>query len=166
MRPGRRLVTPDVFDPGTAELTFAISTNDYMQHAVLVPFIEVLRREAAKIRLAIKPLIIAGLVDALARGDADLAVTIPEFAMSNLPSRLLYRERYVAAVRPEHPLAKSPQHLARNLLFLTITSWSRRLADRLKVRRMRHSLGAGGDAPCATPFQASCSSPSCSRSTI
>jgi hypothetical protein len=27
--------------------------------------------------------------------------------MSNLPSRLLYRERYVAAVRPEHPLAKS-----------------------------------------------------------
>jgi len=33
-------------------------------------------------------------------------VTIPEFAMSNLPSRLLYRERYVAAVRPEHPLAK------------------------------------------------------------
>jgi len=104
---GRRLVTPDVFDPATVELTFAISTNDYMQHAVLVPFIEVLRREAAKIRLAIKPLIIAGLVDALARGDADLAVTIPEFAMSNLPSRLLYRERYVAAVRPEHPLAKS-----------------------------------------------------------
>ena len=104
---GRRLVTPDVFDPATAELTFAISTNDYMQHAVLVPFIEVLRREAAKIRLAIKPLIIAGLVDALARGDADLAVTIPEFAMSNLPSRLLYRERYVAAVRPEHPLAKN-----------------------------------------------------------
>ena len=48
-----------------------------------------------------------GLVDALARGDADLAVTIPEFAMSDLPSRLLYRERYVAAVRPEHPLAKS-----------------------------------------------------------
>src|SRR5215469_10186122 len=27
--------------------------------------------------------------------------------MSNLPSRLLYREHYVAAVRPEHPLAKS-----------------------------------------------------------
>jgi hypothetical protein len=30
-------VTPDVFDPATAELTFAISTNDYMKHAVLVP---------------------------------------------------------------------------------------------------------------------------------
>jgi len=34
-------------------------------------------------------------------------VTIPEFAMSDLPSRLLYGERYVAAVRPEHPLSKS-----------------------------------------------------------
>ena len=30
-------VTPDVFDPATAELTFAISTNDYMKHVVLVP---------------------------------------------------------------------------------------------------------------------------------
>jgi DNA-binding transcriptional LysR family regulator len=103
---GRRLVTPDVFNPATAEITCAISTNDYMQHALLVPFIRVLRREAAKIRLAIKPPIIAGLADALARGDADLSVTIPEFAMSNLPSRRLYREHYVAAVRPEHPLAK------------------------------------------------------------
>src|SRR5215475_9937521 len=31
---GRRLVAPDVFDPATAEITFAISTNDYMQHAL------------------------------------------------------------------------------------------------------------------------------------
>jgi len=104
---GRRLIGQDVFDPATAELTFAISTNDYMQHALVVPFIEVLRGEAAKIRLAIKPPIIAGLADALARGDVDLAVTIPEFVMSDLPSRLLYREHYVAAVRLEHPLAKS-----------------------------------------------------------
>jgi len=103
---GRRLIARETFDPTRAELTFAISTNDYMQHALLVPFIDVLRREAAKIRLAIKPPIVAGLADALARGDIDLAVTIPEFAMSDLPSRLLYREHYVAAIRPEHPLAK------------------------------------------------------------
>src|SRR5499433_684246 len=32
-----RLVTRDVFDPANAEVTFTISTNDYMQHAVLVP---------------------------------------------------------------------------------------------------------------------------------
>jgi DNA-binding transcriptional LysR family regulator len=103
---GQRLVAPDAFDPTNAEVTFAISSNDYMQHALLAPFMQVLRREARQIRLAITPPIIKGLSDALACGQIDLAVTIPEFAMSDLPSRLLYRERYVVAVRAQHPLAR------------------------------------------------------------
>ena len=49
---------------------------------------------------------VIALGEALARGRIDLAITIPEFAMSDLPSRLLYRERYVVAVRPQHPLAR------------------------------------------------------------
>jgi DNA-binding transcriptional LysR family regulator len=102
----RRLVARDVFDPASAEATFTISSNDYMQQALLLPFVRVLRSEARQIRLAIAPPIIEGLSDALARGQIDLAVTIPEFAMSDLPSRLLYRERYVVAVRPQHPLAR------------------------------------------------------------
>lgn len=102
----RRLVAREVFDPSRAEMTFTISSNDYMQHALLVPFVKVLRSEATGIRLAISPPIIEGVGDALARGQIDLAVTIPEFAMSDLPSRLLYRERYVVAVRPQHPLAR------------------------------------------------------------
>ena len=77
-----------------------------MQQALLVPFVKVLRSEARQVRLAIVPPIIEGLGDALARGRIDLAVTIPEFAMSDLPSRLLYREHYVVAVRPQHPLAR------------------------------------------------------------
>jgi DNA-binding transcriptional LysR family regulator len=102
----QRLVAHDVFDPAMVEATFTISSNDYMQHALLVPFVKVLRSEARHIQLAIAPPIIEGLSDALARGQIDLAVTIPEFAMSDLPSRLLYRERYVVAVRPQHPLAR------------------------------------------------------------
>jgi DNA-binding transcriptional LysR family regulator len=101
----QRLVVRDVFDPASAEMIFNISSNDYMQHALLVPFVKVLRREAKQIQLAIAPPIIEGLSEALARGQIDLAVTIPEFAMSDLPSRLLYRERYVVAVRRQHPLA-------------------------------------------------------------
>jgi DNA-binding transcriptional LysR family regulator len=103
---GQRLIAPGVFDPANAETTFAISSNDYMQHALLVPFVKVLRSEARHIRLAIRPPIIEGLGDALAHGQIDLAVTIPEFAMSDLPSRLLYHERYVVAVRAQHPLAR------------------------------------------------------------
>src|SRR5262245_48845130 len=102
----QRLVARGAFDPAKAEMTFTISSNDYMQHAFLVPFVKVLRSEARQIRLAIAPPIIEGLSEALARGQIDLAITIPEFAMSDLPSRLLYRERYVVAVRPQHPPAR------------------------------------------------------------
>jgi DNA-binding transcriptional LysR family regulator len=102
----QRLIAREAFDPARADITFTVSANDYMQHALLVPFIQALRREARSIRLAITPPIVEGLADALAREQIDLAVTIPEFAMSDLPSRLLYRERYVVAVRRQHPLAR------------------------------------------------------------
>jgi DNA-binding transcriptional LysR family regulator len=102
----RRLVAREAFEPASAEMTYSVSTNDYMQHALLVPFVKLLRREASRIRLAVAPAIIEGLGDALARGRIDLALTIPEFAMSDLPSQFLYRERYVVAVRPQHPLAR------------------------------------------------------------
>jgi DNA-binding transcriptional LysR family regulator len=101
----RRLIVRDLFDPSTSEMTFTISSNDYMQHALLVPFIKALRSEARQVQVAIVPPMTEGLKDALTRGQLDLAVTIPEFAMSDLRSRLLYRERYVAVVRCEHPLA-------------------------------------------------------------
>jgi DNA-binding transcriptional LysR family regulator len=103
---GERLVAPREFDPANAELTFSISSNDYMQHALLVPFVKVLRTDAPMIRLAVTPPLIEGLGDALAHGQIDLAITIPEFAMSDLPSRLLYRERYLVVVRAQHPLAR------------------------------------------------------------
>jgi DNA-binding transcriptional LysR family regulator len=102
----QRLVARKEFDPAEAEATFTIASNDYMQITLLVPFVKVLRSEAKQIKLGIVPPIIEGVGDALARGQIDLAVTIPEFAMSDLPSRLLYRERYVVVVRPQHPLAR------------------------------------------------------------
>ena len=98
------LVTPDEFDPGSAEMKISISANDYMQHALIVPFIESLRKQAPGIRLAIMPAYIAGLSEKLARGAVDLAVTIPEFADTGLPRSLLYTERYVCVARQDHPL--------------------------------------------------------------
>jgi DNA-binding transcriptional LysR family regulator len=103
---GRRLVAREAFDPATAEATFTVASNDYMQQVLLAPLLGALRREAPRVRLAVAPPIVEGLGAALARGQIDLAVTIPEFAMSDLPSRRLYREEYVLAVRPQHPLAR------------------------------------------------------------
>jgi DNA-binding transcriptional LysR family regulator len=102
----RHLVAREVFDAARAEMTFTISGNDYMQQALMIPFLRVLKNEAPALRLAITPPVVAGLGDALARGQIDLVVTIPEFAMPDLPSRLLYRDRYVVAVRRKHPLAR------------------------------------------------------------
>jgi DNA-binding transcriptional LysR family regulator len=98
------LVTPEDFDPASADTTISISANDYMQHSLVVPLIRNLRKTAPGIRLAILPADIAGLADKMARGTIDLAVTIPEFASPNLPRSLLYTERYVCAARKGHPL--------------------------------------------------------------
>lgn len=98
------LVRPDEFDPGSAEMTISISANDYMQHALIVPFIESLRKQAPGIRLALMPAYIAGLAEKLARGTVDLAGTIPEFADPSLRRSLLYTERYVCVARRGHPL--------------------------------------------------------------
>ena len=35
----QRLVARGLFDPASAEATFSISSNDYIQHALLVPFV-------------------------------------------------------------------------------------------------------------------------------
>lgn len=105
----RRLMTREAFDPATTEATFTVSANDYMQFALLIPFLRALRADAPRLHVAIIPPLLEPLGETLARGKVDLAVTIPEFAMPDLRSRLLYREEYVVIVRRQHPLATAPK---------------------------------------------------------
>jgi DNA-binding transcriptional LysR family regulator len=70
-------------------MTFSITVNDYMQYALVIPFIAALRRQAPRIKVAILPLIIAGLSTRLMHGEVDLAITIPQFSDPDLPSLLL-----------------------------------------------------------------------------
>lgn len=106
------LVAPRRFDPRTATLVFTIVALDYMQAAVIVPLIAALRRTAPGVRISVRPLPVADLSRQLARGEADIAITIPEFAAPDLISRRLYRERYVAVVRAGHPLRGTPSAAA------------------------------------------------------
>ena len=99
------LVANERFEPATAEFTASLTANDYIQSALIVPFIERLRREAPNARLAVRSAQLADVAAKLASGDLDLCVTTtPEIPSSDLPSRLLYEERYVCVVRSEHPL--------------------------------------------------------------
>src|SRR4029077_15280845 len=50
----QRLAAGAVLEPASAEVTFPISSNDYMQHALLVPFVKVLRSEARQIKLPLR----------------------------------------------------------------------------------------------------------------
>lgn len=98
------LITPESFDPTSAKTTFKLCGSDYMQDAVISPVIAELRKVAPKTRVSVFPRQASGLVDLLARGEIDLFFSSLEFAVPDLPSRLLYNDRYVCVARREHPL--------------------------------------------------------------
>jgi DNA-binding transcriptional LysR family regulator len=139
---GRRLIAREAFDPATAEVTFAVSANDTCSTRCWCHSSRNCSATRPRLRLA--------------QGALDLAVTIPQFAMSDLPSRLLYREHYVAAVRQGHPLARD-DFLGCDHVLVSPTG------DHSRARPTRSLPGSGGRAACAIPFQAFCSCPTSSR---
>jgi DNA-binding transcriptional LysR family regulator len=101
----RALVADERFEPATAELTASLSANDYIQSALIVPFIARLRHEAPQAQLAVRSPQFSDVAAMLADGDLDLCVTTtPELPEADLRSRVLYEERYVCVVRSGHPL--------------------------------------------------------------
>jgi len=103
----RAFVADERFTPSTAELTFTLSANDYIQSTLIVPFLERLRRPAPNVRVAVRSPQFADVTAMLANGELDLSITsTPEIPSVELPSRLLYQERYIGVVRREHPLRR------------------------------------------------------------
>ena len=98
------LITPDVFNPAAAETTIKLCGSDYLQHAVMPPLVEELRKLAPKMKVSISPRPAAGVSDLLARGEIDLCISVREVAVPDLPSRQLYRDRYICVARKKHPL--------------------------------------------------------------
>lgn len=113
LRETEALLAPVVFDPSQADMTVALSVNDYMLSAVLTPFIKELRQSAPGIRLALLPLEIDGLAARMAAGQVDLAVTTTAFAAPELRRLPLGRNRYIGVARPEHPIHERPVTLDR-----------------------------------------------------
>ncbi len=98
------LVRSEVFDPATAEGTIKLCASDYLQHAVIIPLIAALRRRAPRLKVLVAPRQVSGLADLMARGEIDLYVANREVADPDLPSLLLYRDRYICVARRRHPL--------------------------------------------------------------
>lgn len=99
------ILTPGTFDPQTCDQTVILSSNDYMQYTVLAPALLEMRQKAPRMKFSVRHAEIADIVPMMDRGAIDIAVTIPEFSDDRLRSQLLYTERYVVAMRRQHPLS-------------------------------------------------------------
>jgi DNA-binding transcriptional LysR family regulator len=100
----RLLVMEEAFDPAAAEGTIKLCGSDYLQHAVITPFIKELRQRAPRLRALVSPRPASGVANLMARGEIDLCFSLRELADPDLPSRLLYRDQYVCVARKQHPL--------------------------------------------------------------
>jgi DNA-binding transcriptional LysR family regulator len=99
------LVAGQTFEPSSARWTTAVAANDYIQSALIVPFLARLRAGAPHARVVVRPASTDRVADTLASGELDLNITgTTETPSYDLPSRLLYEERYVGVVRQDHPL--------------------------------------------------------------
>jgi len=88
------------FDPATGEITFAVAATDYMQVAVLLPFLVRLNAAAPKVRLMVRLLDIPNIGAELERGDVDIAFVQPFSAEGpGLRSVLILQERYLGIAR-------------------------------------------------------------------
>jgi DNA-binding transcriptional LysR family regulator len=94
-----------VFDPTTADGTIFVATGDYALSSIVSPLFQKFRALAPNVRLAMLPLNPATLSEQVPGGRVDLALTIPQFAPQNWFTRRLFEERYLGAVRADHPIA-------------------------------------------------------------
>lgn len=103
----RQLMAPTpTFEPASAELTLQIAATDYGHLTVSVPLIRKLQERAPGIRAVMKPIDLASLQDRLADGSVDFALWMGGLEYQNVDSCALFDEKYVCAMRVNHPKAK------------------------------------------------------------
>ena len=131
------LVAGPAFEPVSARWTTAIAANDYIQSALIVPFLTRLRAQRGRTRVAVRPAQTDRVAETLANGELDLNITgTTETPSYDLHSRVLYEERYVGVVRKDHPLKGQHASVARRLLQLPTRAG---VADRGAVCRSHRS---------------------------
>ncbi len=99
------ILQPQAFDPAAASMTVRLAATDYALRAVVLPFLGALRQLAPGIRVAVQPVDDQALPGQMDRGDIDLALLTPQTTPAGLHSASLFEERYVCAMRAEHPAA-------------------------------------------------------------
>jgi DNA-binding transcriptional LysR family regulator len=105
----RMLSAETPFDPARTELTWRVAASDYAQHAILMPLLAHLRRDAPGVRVAVYAPVPAEIARMAERGDIDVAFITADIVPESLRSTILFAERYQFVARQRHPqLGKGP----------------------------------------------------------
>jgi len=91
------------FDPASADRTFRLHMSDIGEIAFLPALLERLKDDAPHARIEVAQHPDAGVRDALASGELDLAVGFMPELGSGVAQRRLFRDRYVCIARAGHP---------------------------------------------------------------
>lgn len=100
------LLQPELFDPASARMTLTLAATDYALRAIVLPFLQALRRRAPGVRVAVQATADGQVQSQLERGEIDLALMTPESAPPELHARRLFSETYTCAMRADHPDAQ------------------------------------------------------------
>jgi len=91
------------FEPRGLNRAINLYLSDVGQMVLLPPLLRLLAKEAPEARIGVKPIPLERPGTALASGEVDLAVGFFANLTSGFHQRSLLRERYVCAVRADHP---------------------------------------------------------------
>jgi DNA-binding transcriptional LysR family regulator len=91
------------FDPRTTTRRFTIYANDVGQTVFLPRLIALLKTQAPRATVRAAPIPLVNPGDALSAGDVDVAAGFFDNLTTGFRQSLLFRERYVCAVRANHP---------------------------------------------------------------
>lgn len=107
------ILTTAEFRPETAEAVFAIAATDYAQMTFLAPLIQEIHKQAPAIRFAIVTTDVREMDEQFERQEIDFAITVPEMAPAHVHAMELFGDRYVCAVRRNHPMGDGEMTLDR-----------------------------------------------------
>ena len=91
------------FDPAKAEITWQIAAADYAEHAIVMPMLARMRREAPGVLVAVREAAHSRMIKQLESGLVDLGLLALDAAPERLHCRVLFKEDYVLVARKGHP---------------------------------------------------------------
>ena len=126
------------FDPRTSQRVFRLQLSDVGEIVFLPPLLERLQREAPGVRIETQPLPQDEVSDALASGEADLAVGFLPRLSEGVVQKHLFRDRYVCLVRSDHPKIGSRLSLAQFLAATHVLVSARGSAHEIVEQTLRN----------------------------